>query len=297
MNKRLGIELQKPVWKFSAIIIFEGLLLAMAANWIVIPSPLLATILAVGLIMVLPGWLLISLIDRSIHWARRIGMAPAVSAGMWGLLGLVLISIHSNITIYLRVVVIVTIALGVLFILQYIKNKTVHAEQSSGKSLWGKWAAILNGLTLLVAFCLILGLFISTVNISHVDRWVPEGFIRHYLEADSFLSSGFYISESTISSARNAINIWMPLLAAVIKLAHFDLFDIYTFYLPPVLIFLSCFSLYALAFELFNNTNTALFVIVIQLLYLSSGVFPIIEIGSGLKWRSELMKINLPYGL
>ena len=289
LYKRLGIELHKPVWRFCAVILFEGLLLAMAANWITIPSPLLATILAVGLIIVLPGWLLISLVDSSIHWAHRIGMAPAVSAGMWGLLGLVLISEHSNITIYLRIVVIITLALGVLFIVVNIKKKADHIEHSTSKSFWGKWAIILVRLTLLVAFCLVVGLFIQTVNISHVDRWVPEGFIRHYLDADRFLSSGFYISDNTISSARNAVNIWMPLLAVVIKLTYFNLFDIYSFYLPPVLIFLSCFSMFALAFELFDNANTALFVVLLQILYLSSGVFPVVEIGSGLKW---LFRIN-----
>jgi len=277
------------MWAVNVIVlVLEGLLIALTADWITISNPVLATLTTTGLVLVLPGWLLLSLINKSANWAQKIGMACAVSLGMWSIPGLVLLSIHSNMKVMLSIIAGVTLTLGLLFVGRSIRAKCLPTLSSSGKelkrSLWSREVAVINGITLIVAISLIMSLYVSTVNIGHTDRRNYERYVRNYVESDSFLENMFIISEDTLLPARGTWSTWYLLVAALIKLTHLDLFDIYNFYLPPVLMILSYFSLYALGYELFKEHNTAWFATVLQTLYLSSGVFLKPEVGYGLKW-------------
>ena len=280
LRNRFRIQMQKQMWAVIAVILLDGLLIALVTRWFVIPDPLLAILTVFGLVLILPGYLLLNLLSDNIHlpFLSKLAVSFVISVGIWSIPAAILLYLHSSLTLMVWIIVFITVILSILNIvhcLWYSETKG-HSVPPSGH----EFNLLCNSLVsyLPTIFVILMVAFITFAWISYAgifqpsDRWEYAGIVRRYLDKDQFLTTGFYISDSTPISPRMWFNVWAVQLASVIKISQTDLIDMYSFYIPPVLMGISIIIFFTLALELFHNSWLAVVACALQLIYLLSNI-------------------------
>jgi tetratricopeptide (TPR) repeat protein len=273
------------VW-YSLLMIGCGiLLLFMSLNMITIPSPYLATLLTFYLIMIMPGELLFNLFSRDRMALReRLAVSFVLSLGLWSIPAAILLITGSNLEVMKYIVVTITLGLGVLSSFHVIKdskdikksNTTEISHEKAGEfSLTTDFSHPIAKATLEVLFWLsILLLAFTFVYFSNMwrygDRWEYAGIVQYYRDIVHFGVKGIFASGDL--SPRMRLSVWFVQQALVNKIAGINLLDMYSFYLPPVLVVISCLATYTFFTNVLQNRTTAKFAVLLQTVYYFSDI-------------------------
>jgi tetratricopeptide (TPR) repeat protein len=263
--------------KVAAILLACTLLLLFAFDILVIPAPFLMITLAASLVLFVPGFLLAGLIENQPHsLPERLVLAFSLSIGLWSIPTILMLWLHANLIDVIWLVSIVTLLLAIVTLFRVLQSQTAQPHPKPTGSAAPKNQTVSLDWPQLIywgTFLLILVLFLLiTANMAGPsrkwDRVLYQAFIRHFLDAEQFLTKGFRVSSShIITTARELTQPWVLLLALVINLAQVEMLEAYVYYVPLMLIPLSFFALYALTKELFNNQLMALTACLVQALY------------------------------
>lgn len=262
------------------VLTLNVLLLLLGTGIVRVPQPFLATLIAVFLILFLPGLLLLSLVSKSrASIPEQLAVSFVLSLGLWSGPGVVLMRLHASLETLKWIVITVTLLLCVISIVRSQRAKSDSRQILSyrGTKTYRRLdlGTFLLGISVLVAVLIMVGLVVSMATILQPsDRWSYTATMRHYLDTAHFGTTGIYISDSTPIPARHSMSVWEPLMALVTKVAQVELIDMYSFYLPPILVVISYLALYNLAKEILKDRKAALVVCLLQTLYYLTSILP-----------------------
>jgi tetratricopeptide (TPR) repeat protein len=182
---------------------------------------------------------------------------------------LLLLILHSNLTVLGGISAAINLVLGGLYLANTRRARNPvfgpkSKEDSNADQDSLDLDASLNPF-LLIAFLLaitaVLYIFLSTMSTwSSGDFWYLD-YIRDYLDATRFTVTGANLREG-----------WWVLQAMLDRVAGVEPLDAFRFYLPPLLLVVSLLAFYSLARELFKNRNIALLSTLLQVLYYVSSI-------------------------
>jgi hypothetical protein len=184
--------------------------------------------------------------------AALVPVSFAISAGIFGLLGIPVLVAHLSFDAYLWVVgAVLAVALAAAMIVAVRRRQS--EEDAAPHDLSGGW--------LWVPF-LLLGAALAAVARAKVphpynDIWVYLAYVRDFLEADRLALHEPYFGEVTELS-RAQINGWLLQQAAFSRISGIDPVVLVLDYLAPTLVFVSLLAFYALGRILFKSEGGAL---------------------------------------
>ncbi len=122
----------------------------------------------------------------------------------------------------------------------------------------------------LAALLAIIVFFSSSAGLwAYGDRWTYTAWLRQFIELPHLdYSDPRYAADG--NDARALLSGFLVLESLISKISRLDPIQVFSLYLPPVLLVVSLLAFYGLAKELFRNTNSALFASLIQVTYLAS---------------------------
>jgi tetratricopeptide (TPR) repeat protein len=286
-NFSFSLFLLKHISHFGSIKVVAAaayvLLVLLALGLLTIPEPFGAILLVAFLLLFLPGLLLSRLIQsKRLPLLDELLLAFSLSVGLWSVAATLLLWLHTNLSAMTWVVLIIILFLSVATLFRSRPGEMAHATDerlnlpattSNRTAAQLNWPRLIYWGAFFAAITLVLVIFINTTSPFPGDRLTYQAFVRHFLDAEQFLTRGFRMSSTLIvKSAREVTQPWLLLLALVIKLAQVDLLEAYVYYIPPLLILVSFVALYLLAEELFNNQLVALTACLIQTFYYLSDI-------------------------
>ncbi len=255
------------------------LLVLLTLDTMTICEPIPAVTLVTLLVLVLPGLLLVRLICT---WQQslldRLALAFGLSIGFWSIPAVLLLWFHSNLSVMTWLVLILTSLLTIVAFFRSFPEKehqvSLDRVEVTREASYGfEWSWLVYWGTFILALAVMLVIFLGTASPFPGDRLTYQAFLRHFLDADQFLTKGFRISSAPIlRTSRELVQPWVLILALVIRLSRTSLFESYVYYIPLILIPISFFAFYSLAKELFNNRLMALTACLVQVLYYLSDI-------------------------
>ncbi len=257
--------------KAAAFLLVLALSVLVNTGAIAIPNPWLATVVSFLSIFVLPGFLLSDLVfgQRGISWPARLPVAFVLALGLLSPLAVALVAVQANLEALGWVSVTVNVVLSGLFIFRRSKRAKVATarREASGDRLN---PFLLAGF--LFSFLGVVYVFLSTASTwSFGDNWSYLLHIRRYLDLPLTTAVTSFAGGEGVS-VRGSLNGWWVLQALMDRAAAVEPVDVYSIYLPPLLLIVSLLALYGLAEELFKRRNAALLVTLIQVVYCLSSV-------------------------
>ena len=264
----------------AILLVLGGLSVFLSTGSIAIPSPPVAVGVTFIAVFLLPGFLITRLLSWQLGYVERVAASFALSVGVWCIPAVLLLQLHSNLGVLTWIFFVVTILLVSLYLYQSRATVRVSETDEGGSDVGEPLNPFLLGAFVFSIF-LALFLFLSTANIvSSGDRWSYLGTVRQHLDTSHFLTKGRFLPEGPISSKHRFAG-WTVLLALVSKISQVDPLDIYSFYLPPLLMVVSCLAFYSLVRELLKKQNLALFASLVQMLYYFSDMQSVEGMGIG----------------
>jgi tetratricopeptide (TPR) repeat protein len=252
---------------------------------IAISNPLLATVVSFASILILPGFLLSSLIFErgEMSWPERLPVSFVLGLGLLSPPGLLSLILHSNLTVLGGISVAINLVLGGLYLanMRRARNSVFGPPKNGPKSAEDlntdqdslDLDASLNPFLLiafLLAITVVLYIFLSTMSTwSSGDFWYLD-YIRDYFDATHFTVTRIDLRAG-----------WWVLQAMLDRVAGVEPLDAFRFYLPPLLMVVSLLAFYSLARELSKNRNIALLSTLLQVLYCVSSIGSHDWIGQG----------------
>jgi tetratricopeptide (TPR) repeat protein len=265
-----AVQLRPPVRK--TILLLLSLVFAALVNTgaLTLSNPWLATAIAFVTALILPGFLLSGLVfgHKDLSWPERLPLAFALSLGLLSPPAVMLLAFQASLAGLGWISVAINLVLGGLYVLRW---RNGARDLSSAQAVWyGPINPFLLAAALLAAIGA-LGVFLLTASTwSFGDNWSYLLYIRRYLDLPLNAVSAIPGTEGV--SARGAFNAWWILQAFVDRAAGVEPVDVYSFYLPPMLLVVSLLALYSLAQGLFRSRNAALLAVLLQVLYCFSSI-------------------------
>ncbi|HEX2729778.1 MAG TPA: DUF6077 domain-containing protein, partial [Rubrobacteraceae bacterium] len=211
------------------------------------------------------------------EWSAGAAVVPvafAISAGMFGILGVPMLMLNTSLNLYLiscAVIVGVFLVAGIARTLAGASSEAekgdVQADDSAGL-LWGPFALLAAALT-----C------VSWTKIPNLydDMWVYLSYVRAFMGDEPLARYEPYFGELT-GLARLKINGWMLEQAALARVSGLDPVVMVIKYLNPALVVVALLAFYSLARTLFKNNTAAVLAGCLYALYflvqLSESVLP-----------------------
>jgi tetratricopeptide (TPR) repeat protein len=234
-------------------------------------NPWLATTTAFATVLVLPGFLLSGLVfgDKELSWPERLPLAFVLSLGLLGPLAVILLAFHASLAVLGWISVAINVVLAGLYLLQ--RQKRAQDSTSTQNVPYGRINPLLLAASLLAALA-VVGVFLFMASTwSFGDNWSYLLYIRRYLDLPLIAAVSAVPGLAGIS-VRGAFNSWWVLQAFTDRAAGVEPMDVYSFYLPPLLLIVSLLAFYSLAQELFRRRNAALMAVLLQVLYCFSSI-------------------------
>jgi Family of unknown function (DUF6077) len=195
------------------------------------------------------------------HWllagyASGPAMLPVsfvISAGLFGILGVPMLTLHHSLESYLWIVRAVVAASLATAVFVVIRRKPLPDSSPRVGSrfipLWIPFLLLSAGLT-----------FVSRARLrggAYGDIWVYLAWVREFLSTDKLgLYEPFFGREASLSRAQ--INAWLLEQAALSRISGIDPIALVFDYLAPTLVVISLLAFYALARTLFKSAPAAL---------------------------------------
>jgi Family of unknown function (DUF6077) len=187
--------------------------------------------------------------------AALVPVSFAISAGIFGLLGVPVLMAHLSLDAYLWVVgAVLAASLAAAMIGASLRR---HPEAPRGaaapgeSSPWWFWVPFL-----------LLGAVLAAVSRAKAphpynDMWVYLAYVRDFLEADQLALREPYFG-NVAETSRAQINGWLLQQAALSRISGIDPVVLVLDYMAPTLVFVSLLAFYALARTLFKSEAAAL---------------------------------------
>lgn len=243
-----------------ALVLVLALSVLLNLGLVVIPNPALATIGAIVTVFILPGWLLAELIyDRQdSSWPERVPAAFVLGLGLLGPPAVLLLERQAS----LAALGWISAGLNLVLVLLYLRQRPKQAPGSTVEPI----QPILLAAVLLAGAGALLLFLVTASTWSFGDNWSYLLYIRHYLDRSLTPPVDPMLGQAVISR-RVIFNTWWVLQAYLFKVAAVEPVAGYSFYLPPLFMVLSLLAFYGLANTLFQNRNTVLLAVLVQLVY------------------------------
>ena len=258
--------------------------LGLNTGLIPLPIPWLATTISFFTLLILPGLLLLeSLFTRQKpSWTLQLPLAFVLSIGLLSLPTVALLLLKTTIMPLGWIAALLNLTLVALFIWlptpQFAQNEqTSNHDRGQPHPLLQAILIMATGLTLIT--------FLRTASTwSFGDNWNYLFYIRNYLDGNLNAAITPFLATNDIGGvaySRATLTAWWVLQALVAHAAHVNLLDMYTIYLPPLLMVLSISAFYSLAHTLFRHANLAAGASILQLLYYFASITSHDWIGRG----------------
>ncbi len=249
---------------------------------IAIANPVLATVTSFVTVFVLPGFLLSGLAfgRGEMSWPERLPVSFVLGMGTLSLPAVLLLIVHSSVDLLNWISVAINVVVGGLYILRWQKDAgDLTSARSASDDRLNPFLLAAS----LLSIAVVVYVFLSTASpwSSFGDTWSCLFCTRHHLDLPHLAAIASPLSGTGSVSARAAFNGWWVLQAFMDRVAGVEPVDVYSFYLPPLLLVVSLLAFYSLARELFKNRNVALLATLIQVLYCVSSVGAHNWIGQG----------------
>lgn len=228
--------------------------------------PWLQTWLAFGAGLLLPGWLLTTfyLPRTELSWAERLPIAFVLGAGLLSIPALILPFLpQAHLSLLVGFSAITTLFLGWRYLYRPSAARiTVRTHPRPNLLLLGTVLLFCGGL---------IALSLATASTwSTGDNWTYLRYIRLYLDGD--FSNNVSLAGQAEELIPRALNSWWILQACLVWLAGVDPVAWYTCYFPSIILIGSLLAFYGLGRQLFKTPNLALLLVLVQGVYLLSGV-------------------------
>ena len=179
-------------------------------------------------------------------------VAFAVSAGVFGLLGVPMLILHRSIGLYLWAAGAVLVVFLAVAGWRTLRGAGPEAGESRygppAGWLWGPLALLGGGLA-----------FVSTRRVpsSYDDIWVYLSWVRDFSVARRLALRDPYFGERVGELSRVKVNGWLLEQAALSRVCGLDPIEMVLRYLTPTLVFVALLAVYALALALLKNERAA----------------------------------------
>jgi hypothetical protein len=179
----------------------------------------------------------------------------AISAGIFGLLGVPVLILHGSIETYLWVAGATLAAFLAVAAWRTLRRKPSSeeggGENTSGPSAEWLWAPF--------AFLVGVMAFVPTRRAPNPndDIWIYLSWVRDFASADRLALREPYFGERTAELARVQLDGWLLEQAALSRVAGLDTIQLVLRYLTPALVVVSLLAVYALARTLLKNGGAA----------------------------------------
>lgn len=229
-----------------------------------------ATLLALIATLLLPGWLLAGLLFAPMPppWPERLPLSLLLSLGLFSPVAVLLLMLGASLASLGWLVGGAILILAWFTARQQKRQASPHSRPEPGSDSGSRLllAAVFVG-----ALLVLLLYSVTATTWSSGDSFSYLLYIRHYLEQPLTTAVTPLPAEAN-PSVRAMFNGWWLLLALVIRVAGGEALAIYSYTLPPLVMFLSLLAFYSLARTLFRAQNTALVAVLLQLLYYLSSI-------------------------
>jgi tetratricopeptide (TPR) repeat protein len=255
----------------TALLAFGAFSSLLALQVIVIPVAWLAVIAAVSVVWLLPGLLLWSaFLRRHALGLDALPLFLALGPGLITLLSALVLLGRATIDVAIYIVIVLNLA--ILISCALVLWRYPAKVRRTAAALRAKEPGINYALLGLFLISLLVLVFAFTTNATVVkvgDRWTYLGLVRNHLDAPRLATSSPFLKGIPVIW-RQALDSWGLQLAMLSRIAQVNPVDLYSSYLPPLLITASALAYISLAVELFKNRNLALFAFLLQVIYLLS---------------------------
>ena len=228
--------------------------------------PPIAFVATVVLFMA-PG-LLVSywLLGEDLSGFAHLPVGFAISAGVFGLLGVPALILHLSIDVYLLATGIVLCAFLAVAAWRSWRPKPRARGASSGDTPFGPPAGWLwVPFWLLCAVLAFVG--IRRVPNSYDDAWVYLSWVRDFSESNKLALRDPYFGEKVAEFSRAKVNGWLLEQAALSRVSGMDTIELVLRYLTPVLVVVALSMVYVLARALLKNERAAVLTATVYALF------------------------------
>jgi hypothetical protein len=199
--------------------------------------------------VVLSRWLF----DEHLSRSAMVPVSFAISAGIFGLLGVPLLILHGSLELYLWIAGAVVAASLTVAVFGTLRRKK-PAEKGISVLSYSSW--------LWVPFLLLNAVLasVSTARAQGVlgDTWVYLAWVRQFLNVEALALHEPYFGDEIDTVSRVKINGWLLEQAAFSKVSGIDPIELVLGYLRPALVVMSLLAFYALARTLLKSETAAL---------------------------------------
>lgn len=184
--------------------------------------------------------------------AALVPAAFALSAGLFGVLGIPALILHRSLEHYLAACAVVLVASLVVAIVRVVRQKPQNVEKAASVSDPFRW--------LWVPFIALAGVLAQTSTVARVDgdTWNYLAWVREYLNTRRLAFHDPYFGTPTPEFSRVKINGWILEQAGLSRVTGIDPIPLVIEYLGPALVLVSLLAVYALARLLFESRGAAL---------------------------------------
>jgi Family of unknown function (DUF6077) len=212
--------------------------------------------------MLVSYWLL----GKDLSGLARLPVGFAISAGVFGLLGVPALILHLSTDVYLLAAGIVLCAFLALSAWRTLRAKPRAAEQPVKDASFGPSAGLL-----WAPFWLLCGVLafvgIRRVPNSYDDAWVYLSWVRDFSESDKLALRDPYFGEKVAEFSRAKINGWLLEQAALSRVSGIDTIELVLRYLTPALVVVALLMVYALARALLKSERGAVLTATVYALF------------------------------
>lgn len=254
------------LWSVEALVVAASLLAALALVLMRGLSGSLDPVLFVcaAVLFLAPGALVARRFAADLFpGAALVPAAFAISAGLFGILGVPALILHRSLDLYLSICGTVLAASLAVAAVRAARRKPEIGSKSGAKTassptfwLWGP-------------FLILGGVLAWTSRVARIDgdTWNYLAWVREYLNTRSLALYDPYFGTRTPEFSRVKINGWILEQAALSRVTGIDPIPLALQYLGPALILVSLLAVYALARALFQNRGAALLTATIYTLF------------------------------
>lgn len=245
-------------------------LISLQTGVIVGPNPALVTGIIFLALFAVPGFLFALLLFKpgDVSTSQLAALSPVLGIGLLIIPATLLLLLRSSLG-YLSPLAIVLST--VLVFVHLLRPELIQrwGAQILTRTRWTKLNILLLALFLAVLLAT-MAFFSSEAGIwAYGDRWTYTAWIRQFAEFTHLdYSDPRYAAGG--NDARALLSGFLVLEAFLSRIAGLDPIQLFSLYLPPVLLGVSLLAFYGLARELFRNANAALFACLIHVTYLAS---------------------------
>lgn len=235
-------------------------------------SPFLSVAVTFACLLILPGFVLMSILvpGHSSIW-KRIALSLVASFALGVVPAVLLLRLGGNLAAFRAVYTGLIVAVYLVYI--------ARSAQKSGALPVGRRRAfdltsVLLWVGAALSLALVLGLFVSVARVFHAsDRVLEAATVRHFLDASArpggrFFERSYLVSSTTPVSARENTAVWELLIALIVDVTRLPLEDVYSFYLPPLLIGFTYVATFTLGKAVLGSTQAGLAFCVAQTVYM-----------------------------